>query len=115
VAARVLPADVLTRPKRGFGVPLDVWFRGQLRDVCRDLLGSARTRQRGYFQPHVVDRLLREHVEGRRDHTLRLWQLIVFELWHRKYLDHPLDAGSGGTPFPLTPDLLPNKDNPQTA
>jgi asparagine synthase (glutamine-hydrolysing) len=116
VAARVLPHEVLTRPKRGFGVPLDVWFRGQLRDVCRDLLGSPRTRQRGYFQPQVVDRLLREHVEGRRDHTLRLWQLIVFELWHREYLDRPHALGSGGDmPFPLTPDQLPNKDNPQTA
>ena len=54
-----------------------------------DILGSARMRQRGYFQPRFIDRIVHEHLSGRRDHTLRLWQLLVFELWHRHYVDSP--------------------------
>ena len=67
-------------------MPLGVWFRGALRDVFSDVLRSPPTRQRGYFEP-AFDRLLAEHLAGKRDHTLRLWQLLVFELWHRHYVD----------------------------
>src|SRR5262245_34102550 len=84
---QMLPAGILDRKKQGFGVPLGVWFRGGLADVFSDVLRSPRTRQRGYFKAGFVDRLLQEHLSGRRDHTLRMWQLLVFELWHRQYLD----------------------------
>jgi asparagine synthase (glutamine-hydrolysing) len=94
----LLPADILERRKQGFGIPLGVWFRGGLTDVFSSVLGSPRARQRGYFEPRFVDRLVREHLSGARDHTLRLWQLLVFELWHRQYLDavtsRPLAAGA---------------------
>src|SRR6185436_9915025 len=83
----LLPAGIIDRKKQGFGVPLGVWFRGGLTDVFSDVLRSPRTRQRGYFEPAFVDRLVQEHLSGKRDHTLRLWQLMVFELWHRQYLD----------------------------
>ncbi len=86
-ARSLLPASILDRKKQGFGVPLGSWFRGGLTDVFSDVLGSARTRQRGYFEAAFVDRLVREHLSGRRDHALRLWQLLVFELWHRHYVD----------------------------
>jgi len=85
----LLPPAILDRPKQGFGVPLDVWFRGSLSDLFGDVLGSARTRHRGYFRPAFVERIVQEHLSGRRDHTLRLWQLLVFELWHRHYVDSP--------------------------
>ncbi len=83
----LLPASVLERPKKGFGVPLGVWFRGDLRSLFGDVLRSATTRQRAYFNAPFVDRLVAEHLSGRRDHTMRLWQLVVFELWHRQYID----------------------------
>ena len=85
----MLPAGILDRKKQGFGVPLGVWFRGGLTDVFADVLGSARARQRGYFRPTFIERIVQEHLTGRRDHTLRLWQLLVFELWHRHYVDSP--------------------------
>ena len=85
----LVPDGILNRRKQGFGVPLGTWFRGGLTDVFADVLGSASTRQRGYFQPAFVERLVQEHLSGRRDHTLRLWQLLVFELWHRHYVDSP--------------------------
>jgi asparagine synthase (glutamine-hydrolysing) len=87
VAGSIVPPDILGRRKQGFAVPIGAWLRGPLRDVFADVLQSPRTRQRGYFQPSCVDRLMDEHLSGRREHTLRLWQLLVFELWHRRYLD----------------------------
>ena len=82
--ADLLPPSILDRPKQGFGVPIGRWFGRDLRDLFADTLLSARTRERGYFEPREVGRLVREHVSGRRDHTLRLWLLMVFELWQRQ-------------------------------
>ena len=93
VAASLLPADILNRRKQGFGVPLGTWFRGNLRDLFVDTLLSPRTQQRGYFQPAFVRQLVQEHLSASRDHTLRLWQLVVFERWHRQYVDvHQMEA-----------------------
>jgi asparagine synthase (glutamine-hydrolysing) len=83
----LLPPGILDRRKQGFGIPLGNWFRGGLTDLFSDVLASPRARQRGYFEPAFVSRLVKEHLSGQRDHTLRLWQLTVFELWHRHYLD----------------------------
>ncbi len=86
-AAGLVPPEILDRRKQGFAVPVGNWFRGGLREVFHDVLLSARARQRGYFEPRFIERLLREHELGRRDHSARLWALVVFELWHRLYLD----------------------------
>ncbi|HXE81183.1 MAG TPA: asparagine synthase (glutamine-hydrolyzing) [Vicinamibacterales bacterium] len=99
VGRRLLPEAILTRPKQGFAVPLAVWCRGRLRDAFADVLRSTRLRQRGCFQAREIDRLLDEHLTGRRDHELRLWQLFVFELWHRQYMDEP--QRRAGTPLIL--------------
>jgi len=91
----LLPSGILDRKKQGFGVPIGVWFRGGLTDLFSDVLDSPRTRERGYFAPSFIARLVREHVAGKRDHTMRLWQLLVFELWHRQYLDaNPIGSSS---------------------
>jgi len=103
-AAGVLPAEVLTRKKQGFGVPLADWFRGPLRALLADTLQSDRVRQRGYLDSSFVDRLIREHLSGRRDHALRLWVLLMFELWHQRYLDH-------GASVPLHSHSIPQKEN----
>jgi asparagine synthase (glutamine-hydrolysing) len=87
VAAGVLPADILNRPKQGFGVPMSVWFRGGLRELFTDTLLSPRAIQRGYFQPAFIRRLIDEHVSGKRNHDFRLWQLVVFERWLDLYAD----------------------------
>jgi asparagine synthase (glutamine-hydrolysing) len=86
LAFKLVPREILDRPKQGFGVPIGHWFKGSLRDVFGDVLGSPEARQRGYFNYAFVDRVLEEHLSGKRDHALRLWQLLVFELWHRQYL-----------------------------
>ena len=83
----LVPAEVLRRPKHGFAVPLDPWFRGDLKEFTFDVLLDQRTRQRGYFNPAFVERLWREHQDGRHVWDAQLWLLLNFELWHRIYLD----------------------------
>jgi asparagine synthase (glutamine-hydrolysing) len=83
----LLPEAVIRRPKMGFGVPIDHWFRHELREMAYDVLLDARARQRGYFRPDVVRRYLDEHVEGRAHHHPRLWSLLMLEQWHRVFID----------------------------
>jgi asparagine synthase (glutamine-hydrolysing) len=85
--ARHLPAEILTRRKMGFGVPLARWFRGDLKDFARDILLDTRTRQRGILRPETVSRRLDAHLQGRRDYSAHLWSLICFELWCREWWD----------------------------
>jgi asparagine synthase (glutamine-hydrolysing) len=82
-----LPGEILTRPKMGFGVPLAGWFRGELRDFARDVLTDPRARHRGIVRPEAVSRLFDAHLEGSRDHSARLWALMLFELWCRNWWD----------------------------
>ena len=96
-AAPVLPPSALARPKQGFAVPVGVWFRGELRELCTDVLQSGRARQRGYFDPRYVDRLIDDHLSGQRAHNMRLWQLLIFELWHREYLDRAVGVEPAGS------------------
>src|SRR5262245_4128892 len=84
-----LPEAVLRRKKMGFAVPIDHWFRHELREMAYDTLLDARARARGYFRPEVVQRYLDEHVQGQGHHHSRLWTLLMLELWHRMFLDGP--------------------------
>jgi asparagine synthase (glutamine-hydrolysing) len=86
-AEKLLPREIVHRPKHGFGVPVGRWFRQELRDYVRDVLLSPRARQRGYFDSAVVTRLIEEHQRGRRDWGHQLWTLLTFELWQRAYLE----------------------------
>ena len=87
VAKDLIPAEILDRPKQGFGMPLEEWINRQLRDQIREMLREPRTRQRGYLNFDYVDLILDEHHKGRRDHSQPLWSLLIFELWHRRYID----------------------------
>ena len=83
----LVPAEILNRPKQGFGVPIDQWINEQLRERVRGTLTEPRTMQRGFVEPRYVNLLLDEHERGRRDHATELWALFMLELWHRKFLD----------------------------
>jgi asparagine synthase (glutamine-hydrolysing) len=93
VAAALVPRAILDRRKQGFGVPLGTWFRGNLLELFADTLLSPSSLQRGYFQPAFIRRIVGEHLAGTRDHTLQLWQLVVFEKWQQQYVNSfPLSA-----------------------
>jgi asparagine synthase (glutamine-hydrolysing) len=82
-----VPRSVIYRPKRGFGIPLVHWFRNELKQNLLGVLLEPRTVQRGYFDARVVRQLIDEHLGGRRDRSSELWILLVFELWHRNFLE----------------------------
>jgi asparagine synthase (glutamine-hydrolysing) len=84
---RGLPPDLVDRPKQGFGIPVGVWLRRELRPWVEDLLLDPLSLQRGYFQPQEVRRLLHEHLDGSDNHTYRVWSLAVLEQWHRSWID----------------------------
>lgn len=86
---RGMPAHLVDRPKTGFGVPIDDWFRGPLRSWIEDLPLDDRTLDRGLLHAHEIARLLRDHVDRRVDHAPRLWNLAMLELWHRTWIDDP--------------------------
>ncbi len=82
-----VPEFVWKRKKMGFGVPLDHWFRHELRDMARDVLLDPLTLSRGYFRPETIRSVLDEHVEARGDRADQIWALLVLELWHREWID----------------------------
>ncbi len=84
-AERVLPREVIYRRKKGFSVPLTVWFRGPLRKSLLDLLGSSSLDQMGIFNRRYIDAILAEHLEGRANHDEKLFALISWVMWHTEY------------------------------
>jgi asparagine synthase (glutamine-hydrolysing) len=96
----LLESETTERPKMGFGVPLAQWFRGELKDYARDVLLDSRALGRDYFRAGAVEQMLDEHSSGTFDHAYRLWGLLVFEVWHRTWLDghnRPRAVGVSGT------------------
>lgn len=83
-----LPAEILTRKKQGFGVPLEQWFRNELRDMLHDVFGSSRLARDGILDHAVMLRLMQEHQRGIANHYHRLWVLLNLELWYRAFLCH---------------------------
>lgn len=82
-----VPRDVLYRPKRGFALPLIHWTRNEMKDMILSVLLDTRTLQRGYLDPDGVRHLVDEHMSGKRNHSGRVWRLLLFELWHRNFLE----------------------------
>jgi asparagine synthase (glutamine-hydrolysing) len=83
----ILPHEVVHRGKMGFGVPLKHWFRREAAEFTRDVLTSRAARERGFFEPGEVSRIVDRHAKGRRDFSNKLWTLLFFELWCRAWLD----------------------------
>ena len=84
---RYLPPEIIYRPKKGFPVPIAVWFRGPLYERVCEILLDARSLSRGYFRPEYIGRVLHRHRIGAEDLSRRIFSLLALELWHRKYID----------------------------
>ena len=85
VAARHVPSECVYRPKEGFSIPIKQWLRQELRGLVEHYLAPARLRHEGLFQPATVERLWREHLENRANHSHLLWSLLVFEQWRERW------------------------------
>jgi asparagine synthase (glutamine-hydrolysing) len=91
----LLPDEIWNRQKMGFGVPLDHWFRHELRTLTHDVLLDGTARGRGFFREQSVAALIRQHEESEFDHAYRLWALLVLELWLREWCDSPIQPARG--------------------
>lgn len=85
--APVLPAEIIDRPKRGFGAPVGAWIKSQLAGVVEWALSPESIERRGLFRPEAVARSVAAHASQRADMTDHLWSLLTFELWCRIFLD----------------------------
>ena len=81
VAAPLLPAEIIHRPKSGFRVPLDAWFRGSLRSAARDALLSTDSLAARSFDIGIVRGILDRHDRGLSDESQRVWTLLSLEMW----------------------------------
>jgi asparagine synthase (glutamine-hydrolysing) len=86
--ADLLPKEVLNKKKMGFNPPLPNWINGELRPVIQKFLSPENLERRGIFRPEAVQKLVRDHHENRRDNALKIWALLMVEVWQRMYMDH---------------------------
>jgi glycosyltransferase involved in cell wall biosynthesis len=90
----LVPPSILHRPKHGFATPIDLWLRRELKGWMEAALDRETVQARGYFRPEVVQRMVEQHRAGGRDFSQHLWALIVFELWHRMFIDNDMSDRS---------------------
>lgn len=85
--SNILPEEILKRGKMGFGIPIDKWFRNELKGYSYEILMSERCINRGYFKKGSIRKFLDEHAAGKSNNGARIWSLLNLELWHRIFID----------------------------
>jgi len=83
----ILPKEILSRGKMGFGIPVDKWFRNELKSYSYQILMSDRCINRNYFERQAIKRLLDDHSGARANNGARIWSLLNLELWHRMFIE----------------------------
>ncbi len=86
----MLPEGIANRPKKGFGIPLSRWLTGELKDFMLDYLSEQRIKRQGFFHYPYVKNLIDDHVKRRRDNRKLLWTLLVFQIWHERFIERAL-------------------------
>jgi asparagine synthase (glutamine-hydrolysing) len=104
VALRYLPQRIVIRPKIGFRVPLDAWFRDGLRDLSYDMLTARDSFVGGILDQYHIRRILASHASGRRDEENRIWTLMSLETWGRQFITGHSERPSVGFTLPGGPN-----------
>lgn len=86
-ARKLLPRENIVRSKMGFGIPVGEWFRNELKDLLIDTLLSKRSLKRNYFRQDVLKEMVDLHISRRKDYSFQLWSLLMFNLWHDRFID----------------------------
>lgn len=81
-----IPKEIIYRKKKGFGMPVGKWLRGELKEYCNSVLSEESIKKVGIFNPEYIKKIKNEHFEGKQDHRKKLWDLLVFEVWRKKYM-----------------------------
>ncbi|KOR33104.1 asparagine synthase [Achromatium sp. WMS3] len=81
VLYQYVPKELLERPKIGFGIPIDTWLRGPLRDWAESLLTPTRLKQEGYFNSQLIQQKWQEHLVGSRNWAYHIWTILMFQAW----------------------------------
>jgi len=84
--APYLPGEILKRPKQGFSIPIKNWLKGPMKTFLMDTLNAQSVNEEGIFRWETVDQLIREHTRGEKNHSHRLWGLLVFRLWKNEFM-----------------------------
>jgi asparagine synthase (glutamine-hydrolysing) len=77
-----VPKKLVDRPKQGFSVPLGEWLRGPLKSWAEELLSSKKLIEDGYFNPIIVRKVWEDHLSGKKDYSLKLWSILMFQAWY---------------------------------
>jgi asparagine synthase (glutamine-hydrolysing) len=84
VLYKYVPKELIERPKTGFGIPIDIWLRGPLREWAESLLNESRLRQEGFLNPNLVRSKWTEHLSGKKNWQYHLWDILMFQAWLEK-------------------------------
>ncbi len=82
-----VPAKLFERPKQGFNIPLGEWMRGALRGWCEDLLNAQTLADQGFFDAAQIRKIWDEHLAGRGNHANALWSVLMFQAWHKRWME----------------------------
>lgn len=86
---RKLPGEIINRRKKGFNMPVAHWLTTELRELVLEMLSEERISRQGFFNYAYVRELLDQHFSYRRDNRKVLWTLLIFQLWHSRYIESP--------------------------
>lgn len=81
-----LPMTIIERGKEGFSIPIKNWVKNELKPMMMSALSEQNVKDKGFFDPQFVNRLVDEHLKGRENHSHRIWALMVFHMWHDLYM-----------------------------
>lgn len=84
--SRYLPKNIVTRKKKGFGIPVAFWVKKELKSLVYGVLESGKIKKEGLFNHQVIEKILREHSENKADNRKKIWTLFMLKLWLQEYL-----------------------------